>query len=124
VLYLDDYPAIVFMVKATLEAKGYRVTGFEDAAQAMAWMAEHAAEVDLLVTDFNMPGRSGLDVAREALALRPGLPVIVASGYVTDELREGADCIGVARLFDKPRGIEGLCEMIGELLRPAPTLTE
>ena len=118
VVFLDDYPAMVFMMKAMLEGLGFRVSGFEDAPAALAFLREHAADVDLLVSDYNMPGCSGLELAAQALALRADLPVILASGYITDELREGAAALGVAHLFDKPRGIEELCGLIAQVLAP------
>jgi signal transduction histidine kinase/ActR/RegA family two-component response regulator len=118
VVYLDDYPAMVFMMKATLEVLGYRVTGFEDATVALAYLDQHAGDVDLLVTDYNMPRHSGLELAERVRDLRPELPVILASGYITDELRREAAAIGVHHLFDKPRGIEDLCGLIGRVLAP------
>ncbi|MBE7939288.1 MULTISPECIES: ATP-binding protein [Ramlibacter] len=116
VLYLDDYPAMVFMMRATLESLGYRFTGFESPRDALDWLRQNLGEVDLVVTDHNMPGGSGLELAHAIRALRPGLPVILASGYITDELREGARRAGVADVFDKPRGIEELCGLIGKVL--------
>jgi hypothetical protein len=44
--------------------------------------------------------------------------VILASGYITDELRREAAAIGVDHLFDTPRGIEDLCALIGRVLAP------
>ena len=124
VVYLDDYPAMVFMMKATLDVRGYRTTGFEDAQSALEYLRGHIDEVDLVVSDYNMPGKSGLEVAREIRRLRPELPVILASGYLTDELRDGAARVGVRHLFDKPRGIEEMCDMIGEVLSTAAAAQE
>jgi two-component system, cell cycle sensor histidine kinase and response regulator CckA len=116
VLYLDDYPAIVFMMKTTLEARGYRVSGFEDAAKAMEYLRANAQDVDLVVTDHNMPGQCGLELAGEIRRQRPELPVVLASGYITDELRDGAQQVGVQHLFEKARGIEEMCELVGQIL--------
>jgi PAS domain S-box-containing protein len=116
IVYLDDYPAMVFMVRATLETLGYRVSGFEDPDQAMAYLERHAHEVDLVVTDHNMPGHSGLEIAAMVQRLYPRVPVVLASGYITDELREDAVRAGVKQVFDKPRGIEELCVLVGQVL--------
>jgi two-component system cell cycle sensor histidine kinase/response regulator CckA len=119
VLYLDDYPAMVLMVKAMLEAQGYRVTGFEDPVAALDWMRAHPAEADLLVTDYNMPGCSGLELTSLVRKLRPGLPVVLTSGYLTDDLHRAAAVLGVQHVFDKPRGVEELCRVVGEVLAAA-----
>lgn len=116
VLYLDDYPAMVLMVQAVLEGKGYRVTGFEDPLAALRWLREEGGDVDLVVSDYNMPGCSGLELAAQLRELRPGLPLILASGFIDDELRENAERLGVRHLFDKPRGVEELCTVVGEVL--------
>ncbi|TFZ08316.1 hybrid sensor histidine kinase/response regulator [Ramlibacter humi] len=117
VLYLDDYPAMVLMVTAVLEGRGYRVTGFDDPLRALEWLREHAGETDLVVSDYNMPGCSGLELAQQLRHLRPELPLVLASGYITDELRQGAAELGVRSLFDKPRGVEELCDLVGEVLQ-------
>ncbi|MGZ5847874.1 MAG: hybrid sensor histidine kinase/response regulator [Ramlibacter sp.] len=119
VVYLDDYPAMVLMVRAILEAQGYRVTGFEDPQAALGWLQAHAGEADLVVSDYNMPGCSGLELAARLRELRPQLPVILASGYITDDLRQAATEVGVRHLFDKPRGVEELCGLVDEVLRGA-----
>jgi CheY-like chemotaxis protein len=110
---------MVLMVKAMLEAQGYRVTGFEEPLAALEWIREHPAEADLLVTDYNMPGCSGLELAAQVRKLRPALPVILTSGYITDDLHRSAAELGVQHVFDKPRGVEELCRVVGEVLAQA-----
>ncbi|WP_382327544.1 ATP-binding protein [Hydrogenophaga sp. UC242_50] len=76
VIYIDDYEALVFLVGRLLRKQGYRTSTFESGEAAIAWLREHPDDpVDLVVTDQNMPGISGVDVAREARQLRPGLRV-------------------------------------------------
>lgn len=117
IVYVDDYQAMVAMVGAVLEGQGYRVSGFDNSPEALAYLSEHAPSVDLLITDYNMPEMSGLDLTRAARALRPQLPVIVASGHLSADLRAGAADAGVNRLFDKPAGIDELCLCIAQVLR-------
>ena len=69
-----------------------------------------------------MPEHSGLEVAREIRRLRADLPVILASGYLTDELRESAAEAGVRGLFDKPRGIDDMCAHDRRHAAPQPAL--
>jgi CheY-like chemotaxis protein len=65
---------------------GGAYTAFVDAGRASAALHEENLRFDLTVTDYNMLAMSGPDVARELLAIRPGWPVIISSGYETDEL--------------------------------------
>ena len=53
------------------------------------------------MTDFKMPGMSGLEVAQEIRRARPELPVIVISGYINEELRAQAAAAGVSELVFK-----------------------
>ena len=93
VLYVDDDQALVFLVERVLRRKGFTVTTFNDPQEAQAALAERAQDFDLLVTDYNMPGYSGLDLLRAVKAIRPDLPVALASGYVTAELEKDMDLI-------------------------------
>ena len=119
VLYLDDDESLVLLVKRTLERNGYRVAGYTDSAEALRALAADPGRFDLVVTDYSMPGMSGLDVAREVARIRPGLPVAVTTGYITDELRERAPQAGVRELIYKPDSAEDLCETVQRLLEKA-----
>jgi len=115
VLFIDDDESIVFLMTRLLERQGYRVSGYTDARAALAVARANPAQFDLAVTDFNMPGMSGLDVAQALRELRADLPIAVASGYITDELRAQAPAAGVSELIYKPNTVDELCEAISRL---------
>jgi DNA-binding NtrC family response regulator len=119
VLYLDDDEALVSLVMRMLGRQGYRVSGYMIAQQALDAVRADPQAFDLVVTDYNMPGMSGLDVAREIALIRPGLPVAVTSGYITDELRERAPRCGVRHLVYKPDTVDELCDVVRRLTRTA-----
>ena len=73
---------------------------------------------DLVVTDYNMPQESGLDVARELHDIRAALPVMLISGYITDETRNNAEALGIRYLVEKQNSIELLVDAIVAALRP------
>ena len=116
ILFLDDEKALVLIAKAMLERLGYQVHGFTVAEQALAAFKADPAAFHLLVTDYNMPGASGLDVAREIRRLRPDLPIALASGFVTDELRAQALALGIRELIYKPQTIEELAAAVARAL--------
>ena len=116
VLYVDDDQALVFLVERVLRRKGFTVTSFTDPLQAQATLVTRAADFDLLVTDYNMPGFSGLDLLRAAKAIRPDLPVALASGYVTPEIEKSAFEAGASALVYKPNDVNELCETVQRLI--------
>ena len=69
----------------------------------------------------NMPGLSGLDIARELAANHPDLAVVISSGYVSDELLAAAAQAGVRRVMQKEYTLEQLPDLIRDVLaEPAP----
>jgi len=119
VIYLDDDETVMLVVVRLLERAGYRCSGFTDAAAALAALDSAPDAVDLFVTDYNMPGRSGLDVAREIASIRPELPVAISSGLITDELREQAAAVGVRAVLEKEDTFRDLTALVGRLLAAA-----
>ena len=117
VMYIDDDQALVFLVQRALSRKGLQVSTFTDPRAAMAALRAHPEDFDLLVTDYNMPGYSGVDVLHEARAIRPALPVALASGYVTPEIEQDARAAGARALIHKPNDVEELCDTVQRLLR-------
>lgn len=112
VLYVDDEEAIIFLVTRLLERQGFRVSGYTDPRDALAAAQANPEQFDLAVTDYNMPGMSGLEVAIALREIRADLPVIMASGYITEELRKEAPAAGIRELIYKPNTVEDLCEAV------------
>ena len=112
VLYIDDEEAIVFLMQRLLERQGYRVSSFTDPREALAAARANPAQFDLAVTDHNMPGRSGLEVAIALRKIRADLPVLLASGYISEELRARAPAAGIRELIYKPNTVDDLCEAV------------
>jgi len=121
VLFVDDDEAIVFLMKRLLERKGYLVSAYTDPHAAIAAARATPERFDLAVTDYNMAGMSGLEVARELRRIRADLPVALASGYITEELRATAPQAGVSELIYKPNTVEDLCAAIARLAQAVRT---
>ena len=116
VMYVDDDEALVFLVKRLLTRRGYLVSTFTNPKLALAALRADPGRADVLVTDFNMPGYSGVDLIRDVTALRPNLPMALASGYVTPEIERDALAAGAKALIHKPNDIEELCDTVQKLL--------
>lgn len=116
ILYLDDEEAMVVLVQRMLNRLGYRTSGYVSAQEALRAVRASPEAFDIVVSDLNMPGLSGLDVAGELRRIRPDLPVVITSGYITEEVRIEALQRGVRRVVYKPNTVDELCQVIHQLL--------
>jgi signal transduction histidine kinase len=112
ILVVDDDALIARSTADMLEDLGHTVVEADSAALALA-MLESDPRVDVLITDFAMPGMTGLELALAARRLRPGLPVVLASGFA--DLPEGAVPAELPRLA-KPYGQAQLAFSIAQAL--------
>jgi signal transduction histidine kinase/CheY-like chemotaxis protein len=112
VLYVDDDEVIVVMVERLLTQAGYRVSAFRDGRAAVAAVQAAPQAIDAVVTDYNMPGFTGMDVARAVAAIRPDLPVVISSGYISEELQAQARAAGVRHLLQKQNSLEELALLV------------
>ncbi len=115
ILYIDDEEAILLLMQRLLERQGYRVSTFTSPEKALAAARADPAQFDLAVTDYNMPGMSGLNVAIALRDIRADLPVVLASGYITEELRANAPAAGISELIYKPDTVDELCEAVARI---------
>jgi PAS domain S-box-containing protein len=121
VLYLDDDEVMAPLAGQLLRRGGYRVTTHVDSDAALAALRDPAHGFDAVVTDFNMPGRNGLEVIRVLKELAPALPVVLTSGYIDDGLRAEAGRLGVQQLLNKEDLREELCRTVDAALRAGPS---
>jgi DNA-binding NtrC family response regulator len=120
VLYVDDDETMVLMVEQLLSRAGFVVSTFQSAIEAVDAVRAHPEGFDFVVTDFNMPECSGIDVAQELARIRPDLPVVISSGYITEDLRDMAQVAGVRGLLDKQNTFEELCPLVAQVLADSP----
>ena len=116
IAYVDDEDSLVLLVSRTLKRRGFEVTGFTESSRLLAAISDAPDVFDVVVTDYNMPGRSGLQVIEEIRRVAPELPVILTSGHISDELREKSEQVGVKELVYKPDTVDELCAALQRLL--------
>jgi signal transduction histidine kinase/ActR/RegA family two-component response regulator len=118
-LVVDDEAPLVALAEELLAELGYEPVGFTDPHQALAALAADPARFDLLLTDEVMPGLTGTALAAQALALRPGLPVLLLSGYGGPQLAARAAEAGVKQVLAKPLERSELARAVAAAL-PGP----
>lgn len=118
VMYVDDDQALVFLFQRLLRRRGYEVSGFTNPHEAIQALQATPGRYDLIVTDYNMPGFSGVDLLKQALQINPQLPVALASGYVTADIEQAAIAAGAKALIHKPNDVQEFCITVHELLNP------
>jgi PAS domain S-box-containing protein len=111
IMVVDDDALIAMSTAMMLEDLGHRVIEANCGASALEILESHE-DVDVLLTDHAMPGMSGLELAQRARALRPGLPILLMTGYA-DPLEQTA--IELPRL-NKPYGQSQLAAELAKLL--------
>ncbi|MEP7157093.1 MAG: response regulator, partial [Betaproteobacteria bacterium] len=126
ILYIDDDDSLVFLVKRLVERRGCRISGYTNQQEALDALRAAPGSFDLAVTDYNMPGMSGLDVARQIRMIRPDLPVAIASGFIDETLRSQAEGAGVRELIFKASAVEDLSDAFVRLAQRTelPSLSE
>jgi CheY-like chemotaxis protein len=80
ILVVDDDPLIAMSAVDMLEDIGHKVIEAHSGRQALEILRNDEA-IDLMMTDHSMPSMTGLELARQAHTLRPGLPILLVTGY-------------------------------------------
>jgi CheY-like chemotaxis protein len=116
VLVVDDEPDMCDTFVMVLEPMGYEIFAVVSGEQALAALAER--RFDLAITDFMMPGLDGAQTLDAMKLADPGLPVIVVTGFVTEDVFAACNRHGAAAIVKKPFGVKELRELVARLMRP------
>lgn len=125
-LVIDDDAFIGRMVALNFSHGPFRVSTAGDGAAALAFLREHP-DVEVVLVDVNLPGRSGLDVMEEARgdAALPRVAWMVLTGTGESASAERAAALGAAAFVTKPFSPKKLyrqvCELVGERAAPGET---
>lgn len=113
ILVVDDHPGICLFIRAALEEFGFRVWTAHSGPDALRLLANAAVQLQLLITDLQMPHMTGSALADAVLRQRPGTPVLFMSGS------DGRGSIPVEGLFlSKPFSVRDLLNCVGTLAAP------
>lgn len=116
ILVVDDELIVRQLVVEVLQEKGYRVMTAASGDEALQLLDTPDSPVDLVFLDMVMPGRTGEDVFAEIQQRRPGLPVLLTSGYAQEEVTERLIEQGAAGMVYKPYKSDLLAARIRQAL--------
>ena len=102
-----------------LEILGYTVTTYNRSMEALAAFRAQPLNFDMVITDQTMPEMTGVEMARQMIELRPGLPVILCTGYSSIIDEQAARQHGIQGFALKPIKAKVLAELIRKLLASA-----
>jgi CheY-like chemotaxis protein len=117
VLFIDDEDIQVRAMNKLLEHLGYKVVGLSDPREALELFRRQPGSFDLAIMDQTMPAMAGIDLAREILKLRPGLPIILCTGYSESVNEAQALAAGVRAFMLKPFSVTEIAQTIRRVLR-------
>jgi PAS domain S-box-containing protein len=120
ILFVDDEVPIMNIGRISLGQLGYEVVAESSAAEALARLEREPGTFHLVVTDQTMPEFTGLEFARRARALRPDLPVILATGNSVNLEPEQIQAAGICEVLEKPYTIGMLAAAVRRYLPPKP----
>ena len=116
ILFVDDEEILVNMGQAMLERLGYRVTVQMSGTEALNIFQNQPDAFDLVITDQTMSGMTGFDLARRMLQIRPGLPIILCTGYSNQISEDKVKSYGIKGFAMKPLAKKDIAVLVRRIL--------
>ena len=120
ILLVDDEEGVLLSIRQNLKNFGYKVRAFSNPQKALTVFKKNPDQFDLVITDMTMPGMTGDLLTEDILHIRPGMPVILCTGYSEKISKSRAFEMGVRQFIQKPLSMSRLLLIIREVLDPPP----
>ncbi len=115
-LVVDDLDLVLEFAANFLRQAGYQVLTANSADAAIKLLGQQTLPVDLVLTDYTMPGRNGWQLIQEVLARWPLTKCVLASGYIDEDERAEIRKSPAVRMLNKPYGIAEASRLVAEAL--------
>ena len=128
ILLIEDDTEMRRLLERVLGRDGYQVVAFEDGDQALDWLGlclfdgSLANVPALIISDIRLPHFSGLELLEGLLCAAPEIPVILITGFPSEETYAEAFELGAVRVLEKPFDLETLRLAIYTVLEARSTL--
>jgi PAS domain S-box-containing protein len=116
ILFVDDDNSLAEMGKLMLEKLGYKVTVRTSSIEALEVFRKTPNKFDLVITDQTMPNKTGTQLTRELLRIRPDIPVILSTGFSETVNKENFKTLGIRAFVMKPIVKNDIAKIIRKVL--------
>ncbi|MEJ2157262.1 MAG: response regulator [Desulfobacteraceae bacterium] len=117
ILFVDDELPIADLSRQRLRMLGYRVTAITSSLEALDRLSAAPDDFDLIITDMTMPRMSGDQLAMALKKRKPGIPIILCTGYSKKLSAEKAAAMGINAMLMKPVAFAEMAETIRKVLK-------
>lgn len=115
ILVVDDDTDYLRLFRIFLQLEGFSVICAASGDEALSILSD--SNIHLMITDLNMPGMDGIELAKNASIIMPFMPIILHSGEISPELPCLATKVGIVRVLAKPINPGAMLEAIRIELR-------
>lgn len=116
ILLVEDEPDMRALLSDILTEKNFQVTAVENGSEGLAKFHQSPFDIDLVLSDLNIPHLLGIEMLREMKRISPDLKFAVLTGFVTAEDHQDLEALGALRILRKPIQIEDLFSLLDEAL--------
>jgi len=116
ILVIEDESLLQEILVSVLENAGYSVNAATNGHEALRILEDKGKRIDLVISDFGLPGLSGYDVFLKMRELNPSIPTILCSGFIRPESKEAMVQAGIKRILHKPYDTNEILVCVREVL--------
>jgi CheY-like chemotaxis protein len=116
ILVVEDEDILLELMEDILKTQGYKLFTAKDGIEGIEIYTNHKNEIDLILSDVNLPNLDGLEMFKKIKELNSDVKIIMASGYVEPSLRAEIIKEGVKHFINKPYVANEVLEKIHEVL--------
>jgi CheY-like chemotaxis protein len=120
---VDDQDLVLDFSQKFLRSAGYEVVTANSGETALRWLETAPEPVDLVLTDYSMPGMNGRQLIDRVAERWPGVKFILATGFIEDDERDQILASHGTRILNKPFNLAEAARLVSSLIRkdPAPS---
>jgi CheY-like chemotaxis protein len=116
ILLIDDEPMVTDICEMMLKRLGHKVFTAHSGFEGIKKFETHKNRIDLIISDFNMPGMNGQQVVDTLRKMDPGIKVLLSSGGMENVDEEDVLSRGFSGFLKKPYSMQTLSDKIAEIL--------